>query len=197
MNIELSNEVLADVYANCNTAGRQVIKTELGDKLSEILPVTTRVKTFEDACEELGKDHEAVKAYRDIEWKLGKGNVDILAYLKLRIITTALNEGWIPQFTENEYRYYAWYNLYTKEEIDDMSDEKKEEIGLLLWGGGAGYGSHCGLACANSYNAWSISYAIFGSRLAFKSAELAKYAAKQFIDIYADFCFIPVTKENE
>lgn len=48
-----------------------------------------------------------------------------------------------------------------------------------------------GLVYANAFNASSNSYAYSGSRLAFKNEELAEYAAKQFGDIYADFCFIP------
>ncbi len=194
MNIELSNEVLAAVYSNCNTAGRQAIKAELGDKLSEILPVTSRVKTFEDACEELGEDHEAVKAYRDIEWKLGKDHKDLLAYLKLRIITTALNEGWQPQFTQGERRWYAWYDLVTPEQIEAMDDEEKCRcVGRSFsYAGAVG-----GLVCSGASDASSVSVASYGSRLAFKNEELAEYAGKQFIEIYADYCFIPATKEHE
>ncbi len=194
MNIELSNKVLAVVYSNCNTAGRQAIKAELGDKLSEILPVTSRVKTFEDACEELGEDHEAVKAYRDIEWKLGKDHKDLLAYLKLRIITTALNEGWQPLFTQGERRWYAWYDLVTPEQIEAMDDEERcRVVGRAVYDAGA-----CGgLVFSNASYVSTDSFTNFGSRLAFKDEELAEYAGKQFIDIYADFCFIPATKEHE
>ncbi len=38
---------------------------------------------------------------------------------------------------------------------------------VLLWGGSANYGSRCGLAYANSDNAWSNSNAHIGSRLAY------------------------------
>lgn len=38
---------------------------------------------------------------------------------------------------------------------------------VLLWGGSANYGSHCGLACATSVGAWSYSYSDIGSRLAY------------------------------
>ncbi len=196
MNIELSNEVLAAVYSNCNTAGRQAIKAELGDKLSEILPVTSRVKTFEDACEELGEDHEAVKAYRDIEWKLGKDHKDLLAYLKLRIITTALNEGWQPQFTQGERRWYAWYDLISKEDLDAMSDEEKEER-RVVGRASSNANAYGGLVCSVAGDVSTNSYTFVGSRLAFKNEELAEYAGKQFIDIYADFCFILATKEHE
>ena len=195
MNIEINQETLVALYGNSNSEGRKVLRDQLGERFSEILPVTERVKTFDDALEELGQDHEAVKSYKDIEWKLGEGQEDITAYLKLRVITEALNEGWHPEFTEDEYRYYPWYQLFTQAEIDDMSEERKKEIGLVLWGGSAFIGSSAGLACANSRNAFSFSSSHYGARLAFKTPELAIYAAKQFIEIYADFCFRP--KQNK
>ena len=38
---------------------------------------------------------------------------------------------------------------------------------LVLWGGNAGDGAYCGLACALSGNDWSLSDAYIGSRLAY------------------------------
>lgn len=159
-------------------------------------PITERVKTFEDACNILGDNHPCVIAYNAFEHDVmaavdAKEIADVVAYLKLRIIAAALNEGWKPEFTENEYRWYPWFYLYTQEEIDEMTEEKKKEISLLLWGGGADDGSCCGLGCVVSWGAFSYSYAHFGSRLAVKSEELAKYFGRQFIEIWADYCFKP------
>lgn len=186
--IQFNKETLAAVYGNCNAVGRKAIKEQLGERLSEILPVTDRVKTFNDAVEELGEEHEAVKAYRAVEWYLRNQMSDIKAYLQLRIITAALNEGWEPQFVRGEYRWYGWYDLISKEDYEALSDEEKSRrVGRA--GGSAG--AHGGLvyACAGSVS--SSSGTGYGSRLAFKSEKLAEYAAKQFIEIYADFCFIP------
>lgn len=165
-------------------------------------PITERVKTFEDACNILGENHPCVIAYNAFEHDVmasvdSKEIADVAAYLKLRIIATALNEGWKPEFTEKEYRWYPWFYLYTQEEIDDMTEEKKKEISLLLWGGSANNGSSCGLGYVSSGNAFSHSYAHYGSRLAVKSEELATYFGRQFIEIWADYCFKPkVTNEN-
>jgi len=199
MNIEFSKEALADIYANCNAAGRKAIRNELGDKLSEILPVTTRVKTLDDAIAELGDDNPAVKAYRSIKYgysisEKDPETADIIAYATLRVITEALNEGWKPQFTQGERRWYAWYDLISKEDLDEMSEEEKcRVVGRANFNAYA-YG---GLVYSYAYNVSTFSSTYFGSRLAFKNEELAEYAAKQFIDIYADFCFIPATKENK
>lgn len=197
MKVELGKDSIAVIYYNSNPDGKKAIREELGDKFSEILPVTKRIRTFEDAKAELGNGHEAVQAYNDLYWKLGATAKDILAYLKLRIITTALNEGWTPEFKEEEYRWYPYYNLYTQKEVDKMTEERKKELGLVLWGGYALDGSLCGLAFALSAYAWSLSYSDVGSRLAFKSEELAMYAGRQFIEIYADFCFKPGEDKKE
>lgn len=179
---------------------KKVLATLLGEDFCVAKDIKDRVKTFEDACRELGNDHPLVIQYKLYNEQM-KGNFDYMedltSYFKLRIITAALNEGWEPQFTKDEYRWYPWYNLYTQEEIDRMDEDEKKEVGLLLWGGYAGDGSHCGLAFANSGNAWSVSVSHFGSRLAFKSEELATYAGKQFIKIYANFCFKPENTQND
>jgi hypothetical protein len=96
-------------------------------------PVTERIKTFEDACNELGEDNLMVRVYQTLIARAGKTEQslaewmgkDVVAFLKLRIITEALNEGWHPKFTEDEYRYYPWFYIYTKEEYDNFSEEEK------------------------------------------------------------------------
>ena len=115
---------------------------------------------------------------------------DLLAYIKLRIITYAINEGWEPQFVVDEYRYWPWFWLYTQQEIDAMSEAERSK--LLYVGGSANSGALCGLACAYSAYAFSISSANVGARLAFKSRELAEYAGRQFIELWAAFLFKPV-----
>ena len=156
-------------------------------------PVTERIKTFEDACNELGDEHPLVKEY----WGVININLDIkqdlISYLKLRIICAALNEGWEPQFTTNEYRHYPWFYIYTQEDIDNMDEEKKKS--LWPFGGYSHHGSRCGLASAASNDAWSYANSYFSARLAVKSEALAKYFGQQFIDIWSDYVAIPRKEE--
>lgn len=152
-------------------------------------PVTERIKTFEDACKALGEDHRFVRAYRAIEGITGLG-ADLYAYHKLRIITAALNEGWEPQFTKGEYRYYPLFSLYSKEQLDKAGNEWQQEhritpVDNALFGGAA-----LGFAYAYSCIAPSYPVADVGYRLYFKSSNLAEYAGKQFADIYLQFHFI-------
>lgn len=155
-------------------------------------PITERIKTFEDAVAALGEDHLYVQMFRDIYDKSEKAganvNNDVVAYLKLRIITAALNEGWEPQFTQDEERWYPWFFLYTDEELAEKSDEWKRERHLTTMQ--YHRGEWAGLACAYSvYSAYtpSASDANVGSHLCFKSNTLADYAGKTFIDLWMDF----------
>ena len=111
-------------------------------------PITERVKTFEDACKELGEDHKLVQQYRAIEGTPLMDSIDVVAYFKLRIITAALNEGWVPQFTEDEERWYPYLVLWFKGELEDKSDEWKDERNLQVpvVVGGADHGSNVGVS---------------------------------------------------
>lgn len=156
------------------------------EEAKEKKPVTERVKTFDDACKELGIDAEAIQQ----QWQdAGITMLDEVAYQKLRIITAALNEGWEPEFKEDEYRYYPYCILYTKAEIEQKDDEWKDEYNLQLWiGGGYSYsGADCGLASANSTYAWSYAAAYLSARLAHKTEELAIYSGKQFTELWANY----------
>lgn len=148
-------------------------------------PVTERIKTFEDACEVLGNNHPFIQAYKCWENDGVNNQTDIDAYLKLRIICEALNEGWEPKFTEDEWRYYPWFYLYTQQELDDMDDDEKQERHMIDTGD---YETEsCGFGSANSNDVPSYTAASFGSRLCLKNSELATYCGKQFISIWADF----------
>lgn len=146
--------------------------------------VMERVKTFKDACNELGIEHDKwVQDKKDLGLE-----ADVIAYLKLRIIAAALNEGWKPQFTTDEYRYFPWFYLYTQSEIDEMSEEEKSRVVYRSNSYAHAYG---GVAYALTHSDSSNTNTYIGSRLAFKTRELAEYAGRQFVEIWADYVFKP------
>ena len=154
--------------------------------------VMERIKTFEDAVAELS--NRAMNGDKDAgklldEWKINSpiGSKDLRAYLKLRIITSALNEGWKPQFTKGESRWYFWYTLITKEQYSELSAEKKSRV---IGRGGSSANAYYGLVYASANSASSHSCGSYGSRLAFKNKVLAEYAGKQFVEIYEEYCLI-------
>ena len=108
--------------------------------------------------------------------------------MKLRIIAAALNEGWEPQFTEDEWRWYPCFTLWTEEELSEKGDEWKADRHLISTGDYSG--DFAGFASAGSDYAPSYSTANVGSRLCFKSEALATYCGKQFISLWADFNMI-------
>ncbi len=149
--------------------------------------VMERIKTFQDAVNELGYDNDLVKAYKEIMPACTYTDAkDILAYLKLRIISAALNEGWEPKFTKDEWRYYPYFYVLTKEEYEHLKDDAK---GRCV--GRSSLSAHAdgGLVYAYTNYRSANSGAYSGVRLAFRTNELAQYAGKQFLDIWADFNF--------
>lgn len=161
-----------------------------GEEALKSQDIKERIKTFEDAVNAIGEDHPLVAQYKTINsaFKEADNNLHLFAYTRLAIIAEALNEGWRPEYTEDEYRYYPWFGLYTQEEYDDMDDEDKERCRFV--GRSDSYaGAHGGLVCASAGSGSAFSDTYFGSRLAFKSRELAIYCGKQFIEIWINYLF--------
>ncbi len=192
--MEITQERINAAYAAADENTKKVLDALFG-KRQDNRPITERVKTFEDAVGILTEEHPFVVAYRCIE-DIDECYNDIAAYLKLRIIVAALNEGWDPNFTEGERRWVPWFEFLTKEELEEKTEEEKKSC-RVVGRSGSSAGAYGGLAYASSYSAASVSYSNFGSRLAFKSEKLAEYAGRQFIDIYAEMMGIKLMEEEE
>lgn len=83
---------------------------------------------------------------------------DEVAYRILKLLAKSLNEGWVPDWSNsNEYKYFPWF-------------EMRGSSGFRFGGHGHWY---------------SVSHV--GSRLCFRTRELAEYAGKQFQHIYGQF----------
>jgi hypothetical protein len=107
------------------------------------------IRTFKDACEATG-----------IKWIESNGlPVDVIAYMKLRIIAKALNSGsWMTYQDTDEGKYYPYFNAN---------------------------GSASGFSCHVCH--FADSHSGVGSRLTFKTADIAKYAGTQFLEIYNQY----------
>ena len=153
-------------------------------------PVEERIKTFDDALEELDAEHPLVKNY--LQWCdfMEDNDPNLRAFLQLRIIAAALNEGWEPQFDEDEVRWYPWFVLYSADELAEKSDEWKAARVIVPLDNYRVVGRSFNYAYAYAVSASSNSHTSNGSRLAFKTEALANYAARQFADLWADFYLI-------
>jgi len=135
--------------------------------MNKKVSITEQVKTFEDACKVLGLEPENLPIVENLP---EKDRQSIIAYYKLVIIARALNEGWEPDFTNwNEWKYWNWFYVEA-------------------------YGAAAGFASAGTNHAASSTTAAIGSRLCFKTRELATYAREQFRDLYFEYFFIEMPK---
>lgn len=146
-------------------------------------PITERIKTFNDAC--LMTEGKTAEEWEE-ENETEKMDTDVLAFLKLRIVCAALNDGWEPQFTEDEWRWYPWFLLWTEEELADKDDDWKKSHSLREVSDRRT--TYAGFAFTFSNDAPSGANTDFGSHLCLKSEALADYCGHQFIDLWLDFC---------
>jgi len=86
--------------------------------------------------------------------------LDEICYRQLKAITKALNEGWTPDWSDGDQPKHFPY-FYT--------------------------GSSSGFAFTYTGYYCSCPFAGCGSRLCFKTRELAEYAGRQFVDLYKGF----------
>lgn len=100
---------------------------------------------------------DPVKSLPDVSTLPVKHQKAVIAMAALSIINEALNDGWTPDWSNsNEYKYYPWFDMVSG-------------VGL----------SFCVFGRTRSGTT-------VGSRLVFKSRELAEYAGKQFAFVYQE-----------
>lgn len=169
---EETKEALIEVF------GAEVFKFDYHD-----------IKTYADACEKLGmKEHLlAGSASGDIE-----AQIQAQALYKLMIIQKAINNGvWCD---EDGWSYYPYWVLYSKEEMERMTEEEKQRKGIkqLLSCASAVSAESSGVRCAIAYARGASTSTSYGFPLCYNSKEAALYAAKQFEDLFFDFYGIKV-----
>ena len=117
-------------------------------------PVTQRIKTYEDACRELDIPLTPERCKGMTE--------DEAAYYSLKVIAKALNEGWEPDWSnQDQGKWYPWFKVTGT--------------------------NPAGLSYSLTNYTVSDANATIGSRLCFKTEALAKYAGTQFIKHYEKY----------
>lgn len=187
--LKISAENALAAYNNTDANGRELLEHLFGKEIFA-QDIKDKVKTFEDAVSILGDEHPLVAQFRVIEssFKEADNNLHLFAYARLVIIAEALNEGWKPKFDGDECRYYPWFYIYTKKEYEELDEDEKKDCRVVGRSGSNAYASG-GVVYAYAVYASSFSHSNLGSRLAFKTRELAEYCGKQFIDIWEKFLF--------
>lgn len=145
------------------------------------------IKTFADACEKLGmREHLLTGSIGGDREAQGQAQ----ALYKLLIIQKAMNNGvWRDK---DGWSYYPYWVLYSKEEMELMSEEEKQKKGIrrLLSCASAAIAENAGVSCASAYYRGANTKYCFP--LCFNSEESALYAAKQFEDLFFQYYGIKV-----
>lgn len=118
-----------------------------------------QIKTFKAACKKLQLDPE--KCLPKVTGVPKHQQQAIIAHAKLVVIAEALNDGWKPNWkNDDEYKYYPWFDMSSGSGLSfDVYDSR-------------------------------YSYSSVGSRLCFQTRELATYAGKQFKALYEQYFII-------
>lgn len=126
----------------------------------------TDITSYEVACQKLGLDSLNLPVANMLPEKHRKS---IIAYYKLIIIAQAINDGWEPDWNDDSQSKYQSH-MYVK-----ASNEKPSGFGLLYW----------------DYLFVFCNVTAVGSRLVFKSREVAKYFGETFTDLLTDYLLYP------
>lgn len=126
-----------------------------------------KIASYEDACRVLNIqpiNEEVFNIFPKEDQR------SMLAYHKLTVITRALNNGWKPNWDDqNEWKYYPLFRYV-----------------------------NAGLSFAATNRTAASTLAYIGSRLCFPTSALAKYAAEHFADLYRDYyCFASGNGETQ
>ena len=117
------------------------------------------IKTYEDACNHLGIATEAPEAPA----LLAEFQPAILACYRLMIIFKAINNGWIPDWSDwSQYKYSPWLSVRPS-----------------------------GFGFSGAFYYYDISSAAVGSRLCTDTSQKAMYIAQQFEKEYEAFFLYP------
>ena len=102
--LQISEQQARKMYSTASKELKEILEASCG---KEVLSgnIMDRVKTYEDACKELGRQPYNVESLM----KLGLTKNDI-AYQKMVVIVEALNEGWKPDVCNSDVeRWYPWF----------------------------------------------------------------------------------------
>lgn len=202
MKIQIEKEKVQAAYKDACDGVKEMLIKMFGKEVCEAAKPTLddykTIKSYEDACEVLGltpilseNRNKALCAqfpdHYDFRQNMPK---HIIALMKLEIISRAL---WGKDFQPKpdaegkEIYWYPWFALYTKKEMEEMSEEKRKSLRGALLAGLASAGAYAGFGCLSTSARSSYSDASVGFRLCQETPEKAEYFGKQFIELWAEY----------
>jgi hypothetical protein len=99
--IELTQDEIDEMFEASDNKQKKVLSKFFTRPES----IMDKVKNFKDACIVLGVEEDNV-------FNKKTDSSDEIAFKKLKIIAKALNEGWYPNWdNNNEYKYFIWWKI--------------------------------------------------------------------------------------
>ena len=202
MKIQIEKEKVQAAYKDACDGVREMLIKMFGKEVCEAAKPTLddykTIKSYEDACEVLGltpilsENRNKVLCaqfpdHYDFRQNMPK---HIIALMKLEIISRALwgkNFQPEPDAEGKKTYWYPWFALYTKKEIESMSEEDRKSIRGALLAGTANSGANAGFGFLDTGTRSSYSSAAVGFRLCQETPEKAAYFGKQFIELWAEY----------
>ncbi|MFH6966452.1 hypothetical protein [Flavobacterium sp. FlaQc-28] len=143
--LQINKKDALKAHDEATPKGKSLLENLLG-KAVFLKSIKERIKSFDDVLSELN----IVRS--DFDLSCHGLETDEVAYRKAKLVAKVFNEGWIPDWTDGQYKYFPYFRM----------------------------GSPSGVGFSyDGYDDWST-YSVVGSRLAFKSSDLAEYAGKLF-----------------
>lgn len=131
--------------------------TQIENEAKELRKIIEKPEKVTDRIKNLDDVFEESGITREEFYNSCKGlSEDEIGYRELKLIAKVLNEGWEPNWKSDEYKYWPYFNMR------DAS----------------------GFGFSNTYYVAWYSHADVGSRLCYKSRELAQYAGTTFLSSY-------------
>lgn len=202
MKIQIEKEKVQAAYKDACDGVKEMLIKMFGKEVCEAAKPTLddykTIKSYEDACEVLGltpilseNRNKALCAqfpdHYDFRQNMPK---HIIALMKLEIISRALwgkNFQPKPDAEGKEIYWYPWFALYTKKEMEEMSEENRKSMRGALLAGIAHNGAIAGFGYLHTSSRSSYSHAYIGFRLCQETQEKAEYFGKQFIELWAEY----------
>lgn len=107
--LEITKDKAILAHESANKKGKELLENLLGKKTFQ-KDVKERIKTLNDAIEELGERDKDVIEYRKLQ-RAGVADY-ILANQEAILVCKALNEEWEPDWdNSNERKYFPWFDM--------------------------------------------------------------------------------------
>ena len=159
--LEITRQAAIKAHDEASTKGKTLLENLFGKRVFQ-KDITERVKSIEDAIRELGNNDVEVIQLNRMK-SIGLQN-HIIGNQELIVIAKALNEGWQPDWSNGEWdKWHPWFDK------DDSSSAGRFSFDV---------------------SDYQRSNSSVGSRLCFKSEELADYAGTQFLELYRELFVI-------